>query len=155
MALRKILTDKDESLHRVCKPIDKFDDKLATLLDDMHETLDKAQGLGLAAPQVGVIRRAVIVDVGEGVIELINPVIIEQEGEQTTAEGCLSMPGEYGLTKRPMKVKVRAQDRNGEFFEISGEGLLAKAFCHELDHLEGILYKDIVIRMLDPEELEE
>lgn len=155
MAIRNIVKEGDDVLRKKCREVVKFDSRLHTLLDDMAETMHKAEGVGLAAPQVGVIRRAVIVDVGEGVIELINPVIIEQEGEQTTAEGCLSMPGEYGLTKRPMKVKVRAQDRNGEFFEISGEGLLAKAFCHELDHLEGILYKDIVIRMLDPEELEE
>ncbi len=155
MAIRNIVKEGDDVLRKKCREVVKFDSRLHTLLDDMAETMHKAEGVGLAAPQVGVIRRAVIVDVGEGVIELINPVIIEQEGEQTTAEGCLSMPGEYGLTKRPMKVKVRAQDRNGEFFEVSGEGLLAKAFCHELDHLEGILYKDIVIRMLDPEELEE
>jgi peptide deformylase len=103
---------------------------------------------------VGILRRVVVIDVGDGVIELINPEIIKAKGEQESVEGCLSMPGEYGITKRPMYVTVRAQDRNGKVFEISGEELLAKAFCHEIDHLEGILYKDIVIRMLDPKELE-
>ncbi|MBQ9673724.1 MAG: peptide deformylase [Ruminococcus sp.] len=154
MAIRNIVKEGDDVLRKKCRDVVKFDDRLHTLLDDMAETMHQAEGVGLAAPQVGVIRRVVVIDIGDGVIELINPVIIKAEGEQTTPEGCLSMPGEYGLTKRPMFVTVKAQDRNGKVFEISGEGLLAKAFCHELDHLEGVLYKDIVIRMLAPEELE-
>ena len=153
MAIRNIVKDGDEILHEKCRNVEKFDDKLATLLDDMAETMHKADGVGLAGPQVGMLRRVVVIDIGEGVIELVNPEIIETSGEQETAEGCLSFPGEYGITKRPMYVKVKAQDRNGNFFEMEGEELLAKAFCHEIDHLNGIVFKDIVVRMLDPEEL--
>ena len=144
-----------QKLTKKCREVVKFDDRLFTLLEDMKETLELAQGVGLAAPQVGILRRVVIIDIGEGPIELINPVIIEQSGEQEGLEGCLSCPGEWGITKRPMNVTVKAQDRNGKEFTMSGEGLLAKAFCHELDHLDGIIYKQIAIRMVNPDELEE
>lgn len=154
MAIRNIVKDGDDILHKKCREVVKFDQRLWELLDDMAETMHDADGVGLAGPQVGVLRRVCVIDVGEGIIELINPVIIKAEGEQETAEGCLSFPGEYGITRRPMYVTVKAQDRNGKFFEISGEELLAKAFCHEIDHLDGIVYKDIVVRMLSPEEIE-
>lgn len=154
MAIRNILKEGDETLLKACRPVEKFDARLAELLEDMAETMHSADGVGLAAPQVGILRRVVVIDVGDGVIEFVNPVIIEREGEQECVEGCLSSPGQYGITKRPAKVKVRAQDRKGKFFEIEGEELLATACCHELDHLDGILFKTHVIRMLDPEELE-
>ena len=155
MAIRQIVKEGDDVLTKKCREVVKFDDRLFTLLDDMKETLELAQGVGLAAPQVGILRRVVIIDIGEGPIELINPVIIEQSGEQEGLEGCLSCPGEWGITKRPMNVTVKAQDRNGKEFTMSGEGLLAKAFCHELDHLDGIIYKQIAVRMVNPEEIEE
>ncbi len=155
MAIRQIVTEGDDVLTKKCREVVKFDDRLAMILDDMKETLALAEGVGLAAPQIGILRRIVVIDIGEGAIELINPVIIEQSGEQEGLEGCLSCPGEWGITRRPMNVTVKAQDRHGKEFTISGEGLLAKAFCHELDHLEGILYKQIAIRMVCPEELEE
>lgn len=155
MAIRQIVKEGDDVLTKKCREVVKFDDRLFTLLEDMKETLELAQGVGLAAPQVGILRRVVIIDIGEGPIELINPVIIEQSGEQEGLEGCLSCPGEWGITKRPMNVTVKAQDRNGKEFTMSGEGLLAKAFCHELDHLDGIIYKQIAIRMVNPDELEE
>jgi peptide deformylase len=154
MALRNILTAENPTLKRVCRPVTSFDDRLATLLDDMKETLAKANGVGLAAPQVGIVRRAVIVDVGDQMIELVNPKILESAGEQDGLEGCLSVPGEYGLVKRPMHVKVRAQDRNGRFFEVEGEGLTARCFCHEIDHLEGIIFTSKCERMLTEEEME-
>lgn len=155
MAIRNIVKFGDEVLNKKCRPVEKFDHKLAVLLNDMADTLYEADGVGLAAPQVGILRRVVIIDVGEGLIELINPEIIETSEEiQDGAEGCLSNPGQYGLVKRPMRVKVRAQDRHGKWFEKEGEGLLARAFCHELDHLEGILFTSRVSRMLSPEELE-
>ncbi len=153
MGLRKILTDKEPALHKVCKPVEKFDRKLHNLLDDMAETLEEANGVGLAAPQVGILRRVVIVDTGEGILELINPELIETDGEQEGAEGCLSVPGKYGLVKRPYYAKVRAQDRNGEWFEAEGEGLIGRCFCHELDHLDGILYTQVMERFLTEEEL--
>ncbi len=142
--VRKILTFGDENLRKTCKPMQKFDLRLWLLLRDMADTMNKAEGVGLAAPQVGILRRVVVIDVGDenGLIELINPEIIAQEGEQEGSEGCLSAPGRRGYVKRPNKVTVRAQDRKGKFFEITGEGLLARAFCHELDHLDGILYSD-------------
>lgn len=155
MAIRQIVKEGDDVLTKKCREVVKFDDRLAMILDDMKETLSLAEGVGLAAPQIGILRRIVVVDVGEGPIELVNPVIIEQSGEQEGLEGCLSCPGEWGITKRPMNVTVKAQNRHGEEFTVSGEGLLAKAFCHELDHLEGILYKQIAIRMVSPEEIEE
>lgn len=155
MAIRQIVKEGDSVLNKKCRPVEKFDDRLAMLIDDMIETLHLANGVGLAAPQVGILRRVVIIDVGEGVIELVNPKIIAYSGEQESLEGCLSCPGEWGITRRPDYVKVKAQDRNGNEFTIEGRELLAKAFCHEIDHLDGILYKEKAIRMLTPKEIEE
>ncbi len=155
MAIRNIVKDGDPILKKKCRPVEKFDRKLAVLLEDMAETMHLANGVGLAAPQVGMLRRVVVIDVGEGVIELVNPEIIAYSGEQTGLEGCLSFPGEWGLAKRPNYVKVRAQDRNGEVFEIEGRELLARAFCHEIDHLNGVVFKDVVERMLSAAEIEE
>lgn len=154
MGLRKILTDKDPALHKVCRPVEKFDGRLHRLLDDMKETLIDANGVGLAAPQVGILRRVVLVDTGDEVLELINPSLLETSGEQVGAEGCLSVPGKYGLVKRPNYAKVRAQDRDGNWFEAEGEELIARCFCHELDHLDGILYTEVMERFLTEEELE-
>ena len=153
MALRNILTDKEPALHKVCKPVVNFDRKLHTLLDDMRDTLLDSGGVGLAAPQVGILRRVVLVDVGDEILELINPELIETDGEQEGAEGCLSVPGKYGLVKRPYYAKVRAQDRNGDWFEAEGEELIGRCFCHELDHLDGILYTQSMERYLTEEEL--
>lgn len=153
MGLRKILTDKEPALHKVCKPVEKFDGRLHRLLDDMHETLEQANGVGLAAPQVGILRRVVIVDTGEEILELINPTLVETDGEQIGAEGCLSVPGKYGLVKRPMYAKVRAQDRDGNWYEAEGEEIIARCFCHELDHLDGIVYTEVMERFLTEEEL--
>lgn len=155
MAIRNIVKDGDPILKKKCRPVEKFDKKLAILLDDMAETMHQANGVGLAAPQVGMLRRVVVIDVGEGVIELVNPKIVAYSGEQEGVEGCLSFPGEWGLAKRPNYVKVRAQDRNGDEFEIDGEQLLARAFCHEIDHLNGVVFKDVADRMLTPAEIEE
>ena len=154
MGLRKILTDKDPALHKVCKSVEKFDEKLHKLLEDMTDTLIDSQGVGLAAPQVGILRRVVLVDTGDGILELINPVLLETDGEQVGPEGCLSVPGKYGLVKRPYYAKVRAQDRDGNWFEAEGEELIARCFCHELDHLDGILYTEVMDRFLTEEELE-
>ena len=154
MGLRKILTDKEPALHKVCRPVEKFDWRLHKLLDDMRETLLEANGVGLAAPQVGILRRVVIVDLGDEILELVNPEIIATDGEQEGAEGCLSVPGRYGLVKRPYYAKVRAQDRYGEWFEAEGEELIGRCFCHELDHLDGILYTQVMERFLTDEELE-
>lgn len=161
MALRNILTKEQPGLYKKCRPVTEFNGRLHQLLDDMAETLAQANGVGLAAPQVGVLRRVVIVietnvpeEEGEYVIELINPEIIESSGEQNGPEGCLSVPGEFGLVKRPMNVKVRAQNRFGEWFEVEGTGLTARCFCHELDHLEGIVFTSKCERMLSDEELE-
>ena len=153
MGIRKILTDKESALHKVCKEVTNFDSKLHKLLDDMHETLADSGGVGLAAPQVGILRRVVLVDNGEEVLELVNPTLVETDGIQEGAEGCLSIPGKYGLVKRPMYAKVRAQDRNGNWFETDGEELTARCFCHELDHLDGILYTQVMERLLTEEEL--
>ena len=153
MGLRKILTTDEPALHKVCRPVDKFDWRLHKLLDDMHETLAEANGVGLAAPQVGILRRVVIVDTGEEILELVNPELLETDGEQEGAEGCLSVPGKYGLVKRPYYAKVRAQDRHGEWFECEGEELIARCFCHELDHLDGIVYTEVMERFLTEEEL--
>lgn len=155
MGLRKILTVSDPALHKVCKPVTAFDRRLHKLLDDMKETLADANGVGLAAPQVGILRRVVVVDVGDDVLELVNPELLETEGEQEGPEGCLSVPGKYGLVKRPYKAKVRAQDRNGDWFEVEGEELIARCFCHELDHLDGIVYTEVMERFLTDEEMEE
>ncbi len=154
MGLRKILTTEEAALHKTCRPVTEFNSKLHTLLDDMRQTLQEADGVGLAAPQVGILRRVVIVDTGEEILELINPVLVETSGEQTGAEGCLSVPGKYGLVTRPMYATVRAQDRNGEWYEYEGEELIARCFCHELDHLDGIVYTERMERFLTDEELE-
>ena len=160
MALRIIAKQGEPILGKRCRPVTEFNDRLHTLLDDMRETLTASNGVGLAAPQVSILRRAVLVletnveNPGEEyIIELINPEIIASEGEQDGSEGCLSIPGLYGYVTRPMKVTVRAQDRNGEWFEVTGEGLTARAFCHELDHLDGILFDSYVDRLMTEEEL--
>ena len=155
MGIRKIMTVKEPCLHKVCRPVEKFDKKLHKLLDDMKETLVDANGVGLAAPQVGILRRVVIVDTGEEMLELVNPELVETSGEQEGAEGCLSVPGKYGLVKRPNYAKVRAQDRDGNWFEAEGKELIARCFCHELDHLDGIVYTEIMERYLTDEELNE
>ena len=142
MAIRNIVKVGDDVLRKVCRTQMTFDEKLATLLDDMADTMYKAEGVGLAAPQIGILRRICIVDVGDGLIELINPVITEKKGSQTGSEGCLSVPDRFEEVKRPMYVTVRAQNRNGENIEIKAEGFKARAFCHEIDHLDGILYID-------------
>lgn len=155
MALRTIITEGDPVLAKVCRPVEKFDERLHVLLDDMRETLAESNGVGLAAPQVGILRRvALVMDAEENVIELVNPEIIHQEGEQTGLEGCLSVPGKYGVVTRPMKVTVRAQDRNGNFFEASGEELTARCFCHELAHLDGHLFVELAEKLYTPDELE-
>ena len=152
MAKLKILKVGDSTLRKVCRPVDTVTPRILTLLDDMAETMRAANGVGLAAPQVGVLRRIVVIEVEEGkLIELINPKIIAFSGEQEGEEGCLSVPGRWGITRRPMHVTVRAMNRKGETFDITGSGLLAKAFCHELDHLDGKLYLDCALRMLDAE----
>ena len=160
MALRNILNQADPTLSKKCREVKAFNPRLHQLLDDMAETLSHADGVGLAAPQVGVLRRVALVletNVHEGeqpvLIELVNPVILESSGEQHEAEGCLSVPGEYGIVSRPASVKVRAQDRFGNFFEVSGEGLTARCFCHEIDHLDGIVFTQKCERMLTEEEL--
>ncbi len=156
MAIRNIVTLGDEALRKHCKPQEKFDRRLATLLKDMTDTMYKAEGVGLAAPQVGILRRVAVVDITEdhsGLLELINPEIIERDGSQTGREGCLSLPGRQGIVTRPMKVKVRFQDRKGETYELETEGFEARAICHELDHLDGQLYIDVMDRELSEEEI--
>ena len=156
MALRNIVTVGDPVLTKVCRPVTKFDSRLSQLIDDMIETLHDANGAGLAAPQIGVLRRVVIVNTEGEDWELVNPEIVEvSEEEQTGIEGCLSLPGKWGLVTRPEYAKVRAQDRNGEWFEAEGEELIARCFCHELDHLDGIVYTEVMERFLTEEELEQ
>ena len=155
MAIRNIRKLGEDILRKKCRVVDTIDDKIITLLDDMIDTMRDAGGCGLAAVQVGVLRRIVLVETEPGeLIEMINPEIIATEGEQEDLEGCLSVPGKYGITKRPMTVTVRAMDRNGEWFEVTGSELAARAFCHELDHLDGTLYIDHA-KMLTQEELDE
>ena len=161
MALRNIVTEEEDVLYRKSREVVNFNARLHTLLDDMKETLIASGGVGLAAPQVGILRRVCLVietHVPEGeperIIELINPEIIDIKGEQTGPEGCLSFPGKYGLVSRPEKVTVRAFDRNGNPFEVSGAGLTARCYCHEIDHLDGIVFTDVADRMLTDEELE-
>ena len=154
MGLRKILTVEESALHKTCRPVETFDKKLHQLLKDMRDTLLDSGGVGLAAPQVGILRRVVLVDTGEEILELINPSLVETDGEQVGPEGCLSVPGKYGLVKRPYYAKVRAQDRYGDWFEAEGEELIARCFCHELDHLDGIIYTEVMDRYLTEEELE-
>lgn len=156
MALRNIVTVGDSALTKKCRPVTKFDDRLATLIDDMIETMHDANGVGLAAPQVGILRRLVVVDTGEEDLELVNPEIIELgEEEEEALEGCLSVPGYYGLVTRPTYAVVRAQDRHGDWYEYEGEDLIARCFCHELDHLDGHIYTEIANRMLTREEVDE
>ena len=161
MALRNILTKEDKTLYKISRPVTKFDKRLEQLIDDMRDTLLDSGGVGLAAPQVGVLRRVVLVietnvpdDEDEYIIELINPEIVAFDGEQRGSEGCLSVPGEYGIVTRPMVVTVRAQDRTGEWFEVTGEGLTARCFAHEIDHLEGVIFTSKCERMLTEEEIE-
>lgn len=154
MALRKVVYIEDQMLRKKSRPVTKFDDRLHTLLDDMAETMRSLNGVGLAAPQVAVLRRVVVMDCGTGLIEMINPEILETSGEQTGVEGCLSVPGRHGLVTRPMHVKVRFQDRNGEWKELEAEELLARCIMHETDHLEGQLYVDIMDREVYDDELE-
>jgi peptide deformylase len=157
MATRKILKLGDEALRRVCRPQEKFDRKLEMLLKDLADTMYKAEGVGLAGPQVGILRRVAVVDVTEdhsGLLEMVNPEIIEREGNQTGREGCLSVPGRQAVVTRPMKVRARYQNRKGEWMEIETEGFEARAICHELDHLDGKLYVDIMDRELTEEEIE-
>ena len=152
MALRNIVKEGDEVLRKKCRAVDKIDDRILTILDDMAETLYDSGGVGLAAPQVGILRRIVVIDVGEGLIELINPEIIEKDGEVSDSEGCLSIPGKYGGVVRPAYVKVKALNRQGEEAEYEGTELLARAFCHEIDHLDGILYIDRAQQVWETEE---
>lgn len=152
MAIRNIRKIGDEVLAKKCREVTVVDDKICQLIDDMIETMNDANGVGLAAPQVGILKRIVVIDVGDGAIELINPEITAMGGQQEVIEGCLSVPGRYGRVIRPEKVSVQAMDRNGEYFEIMGEGLLAQALCHEIDHLDGTLYVDKVIEFVDVED---
>ena len=155
MAYLKILTKEESLLRKTSRPVTEITPRILTLLDDMKDTLHRANGVGLAAPQVGVLRRIVLVECEEGCLyEMINPEIIAAEGEQEEAEGCLSVPGEWGITHRPMKVTVRALDRNGKEYTVTGDDLLARAFCHEIDHLDGKLFTDNAVRMLDADEVE-
>lgn len=156
MALLNIVKMGDNTLRKTCRPVGKVTDRTRRLLDDMRETLIDADGVGLAAPQVGVLRRIALVMNDEGeIIELIDPEIIEKEGEQEEIEGCLSVPGKWAITHRPMRVTVRATDRSGNLFTVSGEGLTARAFCHELDHLDGTLFIDNAVHILTDEEVDE
>ena len=157
MALRKIVVQGEDCLNKVCRPVTEFNRRLHLLMDDLLDTLSEAGGAGLAAPQVGVLRRACVVmdDDTEEYIELINPSIIAQSGEQTGPEGCLSVPGKWGLVTRPNYVRVRAQDRDGKWFEVEGEGLTARCYCHELEHLDGHLYTEHIDRFLTDEDVEE
>lgn len=153
--LREIVKKGDAVLNKKCHPVTQFDEKLHTLLDDMGETLRQADGVGLAAPQVGILRQVVVViNEADEMIELVNPEIIETSGEQFGLEGCLSVPGRYGFVKRPMVVKVRAQDRDGNTFEVEDQGITARCFCHEIDHLSGHLFDELVDRTYTIEELE-
>lgn len=155
MAIRNIVKSGDPVLEKKCRKVEKFDEKLHLLLDDMLETMNAANGVGLAAPQVGILRRIVVIDVGDGPIELMNPEIIFTDGSQEGYEGCLSFPGEWGVVERPMHVKAKAQDRDGNWFEVDGEELLARALCHEIDHLSGVLFVTKASKLLTPEEIDE
>lgn len=155
MAILNVIKEGDPVLRKKCRPVEEITPRIIQLLDDMHETLEKAQGIGLAAPQVGVLRRIVIVEIEDKKYEMINPEIIETKGKQEEIEACLSVPDKYGLVKRPQWVKVRATDRNGKVYEVSGNGLMARCFCHELDHLDGTLYIDKAIEMYDPDDIED
>ena len=145
MALRNIRKLGDDILRKKCRPVEEIDDRILTLLDDMAQTMYEANGVGLAAPQIGILKRIAVIDVGDGIIELINPEIISVCGSEVADEGCLSVPGKYGKVERPTEVTVRATDRDGNEYEITGEGLLARALCHEIDHLDGVVFVDKVI----------
>ncbi len=151
MAIRNIVKYGDDVLTKKCRKVEVFDDRLASLIDDLFDTLYDSGGAGLAAPQVGVLKRVAVIDIDEGPYELVNPEIIEASGEQYGAEGCLSYPGQFGMVKRPNKVKVRAQDRHGQWHEYEGEELLARAFCHETDHLDGNMFMRMVDEWLEAE----
>ena len=153
MAIRNIVKEGDAILSKVCRPVEKFDEKLAALIEDMFDTMRFGEGVGLAGPQVGILRRVFVIDIGDGPLEFVNPRILKTSGVQEGEEGCLSCPGEFGITKRPMYVTVEAYNRFGDRFTMNAEALLAKAICHENDHLDGILFKEHVIRKLDPDEL--
>ena len=156
MAIRKILTDEDPVLHKKCHPVTQFDEKLGSLLDDLKATLANANGAGLAAPQIGILRRIVIVvDANDEMLELVNPELLDQEGEQDGFEGCLSVPGRWGMVKRPMKVRVKAQDRSGKWFEAEGEEMVARCFCHEIEHLDGHIFTEHTDKLSTSEELDE
>lgn len=154
MAIRNVRKDGDEVLRKKAKPVEEINNKIIQLIKDMADTMYKCEGIGLAAPQVGVLKRIVVVDTGEKLYELINPVIVSQSGEQSYIEGCLSIPGIFGEVKRPAAVKVQALNTKGETVVIEGEGLLAVALCHEIDHLDGVLFKDKAIRLMDKDELD-
>jgi peptide deformylase len=153
MAIRFIREDGDEVLRKKSREVDVIDDRIKTLLSDMAETMYAANGVGLAAPQVGVLKRVVVIDVGDGLLELINPVVVKQEGEQVDVEGCLSVPGVAGEVKRPAKVLVEALNPDGEKITVEGQELLAVALCHEIDHLDGVLFTDKVVRFIDRNEI--
>ncbi len=155
MAYREIRKDGDEVLRKKSRPVEVIDNRVITLLEDMADTMYKADGVGLAAPQIGILKRVVVIDVGNGLFEMINPVILEQNGEQDGIEGCLSMPGFSGEVVRPMNVKAKYTDRNGETVIIEAEEFFARAICHELDHLDGVLYKDKAHKMYNPKEIAE
>ena len=154
MAIRNIRELGEEVLNKKCKEVTEMTPRTKELIEDMLETMYEANGVGLAAPQVGILRRVVLVDVGDEILELVNPTLLETDGEQMGAEGCLSVPGKYGLVLRPYWAKVRAQDRYGDWYEAEGEELIARCFCHELDHLDGIIYTEVMERFLTEEELE-
>ena len=155
MAIRKILTFGDELLTKKCRKVEKIDDRILTLLDDMGETLKESGGVGLAAPQVGILKRICVIDVGEGLIELINPEITKTSGSVEDVEGCLSIPGKWGYVARPEKVTVKALNREGKEIKVTGEGLLARALCHEIEHLDGILFITHVTEFVDIDREEE
>lgn len=152
MAIRQMRYRDDEVLRKKSKKVEKFDDRLRVLIEDMKETLKAQNGIGLAAPQVGILKQVVIIDMGEEAYELVNPEIIEESGSQICAEGCLSFPQKFGEVERPQKVTIKAQDRHGKEFTLTGEDLLARAFCHEIDHLNGVLFIDKVIKFINPDE---
>ncbi len=151
MAIRNIVKVGDPVLSKKCRAVEKIDDRIIGLLDDMIDTLYDSNGVGLAAPQVGVLKRIAVIDIGDGLIELINPEIVAEDGSQNDLEGCLSLPGKWGYVQRPNKVTVRALDRNGDEYEYEGEGLLARAFCHEIEHLDGVLFSSHVSEFVEPE----
>ncbi len=152
MAIRNIVKHGDDVLTKKCRKVEVFDDRLSALIDDLFDTLYQSGGVGLAAPQVGILKRVVVIDIDDEPIELVNPEIIDMQGEQYGTEGCLSYPGQYGMVRRPMYVKIKAQDRKGDWYEYEGEELLARAFCHETDHLDGNMFMRLVDEWIEIEE---